>query len=84
MSRLSIARTLTGAGLGASGVAAFVSLFAILGVIATTGTLCPKSVGAARCRAAGSKAADLAALSFVACGVGSCVAVAGRALHPEA
>ena len=84
MSRITIARALTGAGLGASGVAAFVSLFGILGVIATTGALCPESIGPARCSAAASKAANLAALSFVACGVASGVAVAGRALDPEA
>ena len=84
MCRLIIARALSSAGIGVTGVAAFVSLFGILGVIATTGTLCPESVAPARCRAAGSKAADLAALSFVACGVASCVALAGRALDPEA
>ena len=84
MSRLLIARALTGAGLGASGVAAFVSLFGILGVIATTGALCPESIGPARCNAAASKAANLAALSFVACGVASGVAVAGRVIDPEA
>ena len=84
MSRLLIARALTGAGLGATGVAAFVSLFGIIGVIATTSAACPESIGSARCSAAGSKAANLAALSFVACGVASGVAVAGRALDPEA
>lgn len=84
MSRLVIARALTGAGLGASGVAAFVSLFGILGVIVTTSAACPESVGPARCSAAASKAANLATLSFVACGVASGVAVAGKLTHPEA
>ena len=78
MCRLSIARALTGAGLGATGVAAVV--FQILGVIVTTSTARFESIGPARCSAAGSKAANLAALSFVARGVASCVAVAGRAL----
>ena len=84
MSRLTIARTLSGAGLGATGVSAFVSLFGILGVIVTTSALCPESIGPARCSAAGSKAANLATLSFLACGLASGVAVAGRALDPEA
>jgi hypothetical protein len=84
MSRLLIARALTGAGLGATGVAAFVSLLGIVGVIATTSALCPESIGPARCGAAGSKAANLAALSFVAAGVASAVAVAGQAIDPEA
>jgi hypothetical protein len=84
MSRLLIARALTGAGLGASGVAAFVSLFGIIGVIVTASAACPESIGPARCSAAGSKAANLAALSFVACGLASGVAVVGRALDPEA
>ena len=84
MSRLTIARALTGAGLGASGVAAFVSLFGILGVIVTTSAACPESVGPARCSAAASKAANLAAMSFVACGLASGVAVAGKLTDPEA
>ena len=76
MSRLVIARALTGAGLGASGVAAFVSLFGILGVIATTSTTCPDRVGLSRCRAAGHKAAGLAAYGFIGAGLAGSLLIA--------
>jgi|TARA_R100000081_G_C4756453_1_gene137378 hypothetical protein len=84
MNRSSIARTLTGAGMGAVGVASFVSLLGIVGVIATAGTACPESVGTVRCNAAGRQAAGLAASAFLAAGLSSAVAMAGVALDPDA
>jgi|TARA_B100000085_G_scaffold106603_1_gene97159 hypothetical protein len=84
MTRLSIARTLTGAGMGATAVSCLVSLIGIVGVAATAGAACPESVGAVRCNAAGRQAAGLAASAFLAAGLSSAVAVAGVALDPDA
>ena len=84
MNRLSIARTLTGAGMGATAVSCLVSLVGVVGVIATAGTACPESVGTVRCNAAGRQAAGLAASAFLVAGLSSAVAVAGYALDPDA
>jgi len=84
MNRSSIARTLTGAGIGATGVASFVSLLGIVGVIAATGTLCPESIGTVRCNAASRQAAGLATSALLAAGLSSAVAVVGVAINPEA
>ena len=84
MNRSTIARVLTGAGIGAVGVASFVSLLGIVGVIATAGTFCPESVGTVRCSAASRQAAGLATSAFLAAGFASTVAMAGVALGPDA
>lgn len=84
MSRLSIARALSGAGFAAVGVSSFVSLMGIVGVIVTTPSLCPDSVTPARCSAASDNAADLAVLSLIAAGAAGAVALLGQVIDPEA
>ena len=84
MSRLSIARGLCNAGTAGALVASFVSLIGIVGVIVNTSSFCPESVGPARCRAAGSKAANLAVMSLIATGAAGAVMLAGQAIDPEA
>ncbi len=84
MSRLVIARTLNGFGLMAGTVAAHLSLFGILGVIVTTPTLCPESMGATRCSAAGLKAAGLAAYGFIGAGLAGSLMIAGKLADAEA
>jgi len=59
-------------------------LAGVVGVISTTPTFCPDSVGPARCSAAGSKAAMVGAYGLTAAGLASCLFVAGRVLDPEA
>ena len=84
MSRLSLARALNGSGVlvGVYGTAA--GLIGLLGVISTTPTLCPESVSAARCRAAGSKAALISAYGLIAAGAAGALVAAGRLTDPEA
>ena len=84
MSRLSIARALSNAGAAGVVVASFVSLIGIIGIIVNTSTFCPESVGPARCRAASSNAANLAALSLIAGTAAGVVAAVGLAVDPEA
>ena len=65
---------------GASGVglASFVSLFGIIGVIIATPSFCPDSLGADRCRNVARNGAGLAAYGLVAAGAFSVLAVGGR------
>ena len=67
-----------------STVATICGLAGVVGVISTTPAFCPESVGPARCRAAGSKAAMVGAYGLTAAGLASCLFVAGRVLDPEA
>ena len=84
MSRLLIARALSASGVMGATVGVAVSLAGILGVIATTSTACPESVGPARCSAAGHKAAGLAAYGFIGAGLAGSLLIAGRLTDPEA
>jgi len=60
------------------------SLLGIIGVIVNTPTFCPESVSSARCSAAGSKAALIAAYGLTAAGAAGLLLVAGQAVDPEA
>ena len=84
MSRLDIARALNAGGVMAGTVAAHLSLLGVLGVIVTTPTLCPESMGATRCSAASSKAAGLAAYGFIGAGLAGCLMIAGKLTDAEA
>ena len=84
MSRLSIARTLNGLGVMGATFATAASLVGIIGVIVNTPAFCPHSVGPARCNAAGSKAALIAAYGLTAAGAAGLLLVAGQAVDPEA
>lgn len=84
MSRLLIARALSASGVMGATVGVAVSLAGIIGVIATTSTTCPESVGLARCSAAGHKAAGLAAYGFVGAGLAGSLLIAGKLTDPEA
>ena len=84
MSRLVIARALSASGVMGATVGVAVSLAGILGVIVTTSTACPESVGAARCSAAGYKAAGLAAYGFIGAGLAGSLLIAGKLTDPEA
>ena len=79
-----LARCLFYGGTSAAGVASFVSLFGIIGVIIATPPFCPNSLGAERCRNVANNGAGLAAYSFVAAGAFSVLAVGGRLADPEA
>lgn len=82
--RVLAAGALVPSGLALSIVSTGLSLAGIVGVIVTTPTFCPESVGSARCRAAGHNGAMLAAYGLVAAGVGGVIFTAGRLADPEA
>jgi len=84
MSRLFIARALSASGVMGATLAALASLAGIVGVIVTTPTLCPESVSAARCRAAGSRAALIAAYGLIGAGAAGGLLMAGQLTDPEA
>jgi hypothetical protein len=84
MSRLTIARTLNASGVMGATFATVASLAGIIGVIVNTSAFCPHSVGPARCSAAGSKAALIAAYGLTAAGAAGLLLVAGRVVDPEA
>jgi len=84
MSRLFVSRALSASGVMGATVATLASLAGIIGVIATTPTLCPESVSAARCSAAGFKAANLAAFGLIAAGAAGGLLMAGQLTDPEA
>ena len=84
MSRLFVARALGASGVMAGTVATVVSVAGIVGVIVTTPTFCPESISSARCSAAGSKAALIAAYGLTAAGAAGLLLVAGRAVSTEA
>jgi len=83
MSRLFVARALSVSGVMAGTVATVVSLAGIVGVIVTAPTFCPESISSARCSAAGSKAALIAAYGLTAAGAAGLLLVAGRAVSTE-
>jgi len=84
MSRLSIARALNASGVMGATLGVAVSYAGILGVVLTTPTLCPESIGPARCSAAGYKAANLAALGLISAGAAGGLLMAGKLTDPEA
>ena len=84
MSRLLIARALNASGVMGATVGVAVSLAGILGVVVTTSTTCPESIGPARCNAAGFKAANLAAYGFIGAGAAGGLLMAGKLTDPEA
>ena len=84
MSRLTIAQTLNGLGVIGATFATAASLVGVIGVIVSTPAFCPHSVGPARCNAAGSKAALIAAYGLTAAGAAGLLLVAGQAVDPEA
>ena len=84
MSRLSIARALNASGVMGATIATATTILGIVGVIVTTPSLCPESVSPARCSAAGSKAALIAAYGLTAAGAAGLLMVAGKAVDPEA
>ena len=84
MSRLVIARALSGAGVVGATVATVAALGGVIGVIVTTPTFCPDSISPARCSAAGSKAALIGAYGLTAAGAAGLLLVAGKAVDPEA
>tara|TARA_Y100000592_G_scaffold61505_1_gene96072 strand:- start:211 stop:465 length:255 start_codon:yes stop_codon:yes gene_type:complete len=84
MSRLLIARTLNASGVMGATVGVAVSLAGIIGVVVTTPTACPESIGPARCNAAAFKAANLAAFGLIGAGVAGGLLMAGKLTDPEA
>ena len=84
MSRLSIARTLNASGVMGATIGTAVSLIGLLGVIVTTSTACPESIGSARCNSAGFKAAGLAVYGLIGAGAAGGLLMAGRLVDPEA
>tara|TARA_B100001287_G_scaffold265185_1_gene257840 strand:- start:2132 stop:2386 length:255 start_codon:yes stop_codon:yes gene_type:complete len=84
MSRLTIAQTLNGLGVIGATFATAASLVGVIGVIVSTPAFCPHSVGPARCNAAGSNAALIAAYGLTAAGAAGLLLVAGQAVDPEA
>ena len=83
MSRLTIARALNASGVMGATFATAASLAGIVGVIVSTPAFCPDSVGPARCNAAGSNAALIAAYGLTAAGAAGLLLVAGQAVDPE-
>ena len=84
MSRFTIAQTLNGLGVIGATFATATSLVGVIGVIVSTPAFCPHSVGPARCNAAGSNAALIAAYGLTAAGAAGLLLVAGQAVDPEA
>lgn len=84
MSRFTIARTLNASGVMGATFATVASLIGLIGVVSSTPNFCPQSVGPARCSAAGSKAALIAAYGLTAAGAAGLLLAAGRVVDPEA
>ena len=84
MSRLFVARTLNGLGVMGATVGVAVSLIGLLGVIVTTSTACPESIGSARRNSAGFKAAGLAVYGLIGAGAAGGLLMAGKLTDPEA
>ena len=82
--KTSIARGLTGAGIIGGTCAAALSLIGWLGIVASSGHICPASVGAVRCRDAASHSAMLAVYGLTAAGAAGLLVAAGRVVDPEA
>lgn len=84
MNRFAVARVLSASGVMGATLATVASLVGTIGVISTAPAFCPHSVGPARCSAAGSKAALIAAYGLTAAGAASLLLVAGKLADPEA
>ena len=84
MSRLSIARTLNASGVMGATLATAISLLGLLGVIVTTSTACPESIGPARCSRAAGNAGLLAVYGLIGAGAAGGLLMAGRLVDPEA
>ena len=84
MSRLTIARVLNASGVMGATLGTAVSLIGLVGVIVTTSTACPESIGPARCNSAGFKAAGLAVYGLIGAGAAGGLLMAGRLTEPEA
>ena len=84
MSRLTIARTLNASGVMGATLATAVSLIGLVGVIVTTSTACPESIGPARCSRAAGNAGLLAVYGLIGAGAAGGLLMAGRLVDPEA
>ena len=84
MNRTSLARALNASGVMGATFATAASLAGIIGVIVNTTAFCPHSVGPARCNAAGSNAALIAAYGLSAAGAAGLLMAAGKLADPEA
>ena len=82
MSSLSFA--LNGAGVMAGTYGVVLGLAGIVGVIVTTPTFCPASVGGAGCANAASKAAGLATQGVIVAGAAGLMIAGSRLADPEA
>lgn len=65
-------------------LATVASVGGLVGVLASTPTFCPSSVGPAGCRASASKFAMIAAYGLTAAGASGLVLAAGKLASPEA
>ena len=83
MSRLSIARTLNGAGIMAAALGVAVSYAGILGVTVAT-VACPESIGQARCSRAAGNAGLLGVYGLIGAGCAGGLLMAGKLTDPEA
>ena len=84
MSRLLIARVLNASGVMGATLGTAVSLIGLLGVIVTTSTACPESIGPARCSRAAGNAGLLAVYGLIGAGAAGGLLMAGRLVDPEA
>ena len=84
MSRLTIARPLNASGVMGATLATAISLLGLLGVIVTTSTACPESIGPARCSRAAGNAGLLAVYGLIGAGAAGGLLMAGRLVDPEA
>jgi|TARA_Y100000033_G_scaffold48260_1_gene54828 hypothetical protein len=84
MSRLSIARALNASGVMGATIGTAVSLIGLLGVIVTTSTACPESIGPARCSRAAGNAGLLGVYGLIGAGCAGGLLMAGKLTDPEA
>lgn len=84
MSRLFLSRALSASGVMGATLAIVASYAGIVGVVISTPQFCPESLSAARCRAAGSKAALIAAYGLIGAGAAGGLLMAGQLTDPEA
>ena len=82
MSHLS--RAFHGAGIMAGTFGTAISLAGVIGLIVTTASFCPESVGPERCRAASRNAAGLTSAGLAAAGVGGLLLLSAAVADPEA
>ena len=84
MSRLLIARALNASGVMGATIGTAVSLIGLLGVIVTTSTACPESIGPARCSRAAGNAGLLGVYGLIGAGCAGGLLMAGKLTDPEA